>query len=339
MKKIGITVGSSADSGNPSYFKNNKKKFEILDDLIDTSNGYPYDYAIYAEAKALENKYNVKIIPLDGSDLNLKECNSCDCIFCLYEGSYNYMFFGEHEFNHYINTLKKTKAKVFPSVKMQEFILYKNRYMKYLDKKCYDIIDTKYISLKSYKNDKWRVLNGIEKFLDKNNYKEIIIKPEFYGSSSGIKIYKNANINTIKKYLDKIKNDHKNLLLQPLLDDFVKTWEIKSYWINGKHMFSYGHKKTPDGETLLTKSKSNGGKLDDKIVNNIKKIGKELMKDLFKDKEPLVQCRIDFGCCVDGDKDKYFINEIELCPALSLDDTKTPFFHQLAEAIIKQCKN
>ena len=29
---------------------------------------------------------------------------------------------------------------------------------------------------------------------------------------------------------------------------------------------------------------------------------------MLKDKEHLIQCRIDFGCCVDGDKDKYFIN-------------------------------
>ena len=337
MKRIGITVG--ADNGeNHPYFRKNKKKFSVLDDLIDTSNGYPYDYAIYAECKALEKKYNVEVIPLDGFNLDLKICNTCDCIFCIYEGTFNFMYYGEDAFNHYINTLKKTKANVYPSVKMQEFILYKNRYMKYLDKKCYDIIDTKYISLKSYKDNKMRILDGINKFIHKNNYKEIIIKPELYASSSGIKIYKNANINTIEKYLDKVKNKYKNLLLQPLISDFVKNWEIKSYWINGKHIFSYGQKPS-DGETLFTKSKSNGGELDDKIVNNIKKIGKELIKDLFKDKEPLVQCRIDFGCCVDGDKGKYFINEVEISPALVLEDSKTPYYHLIAEAIIKQCKD
>ena len=336
MKRIGITVGADNGEKHP-YFAKNKKKYSILDDLIDTSNGYPYDYAIYAECKALEKKYNVEVITLDGFNLDLKLCNTCDCIFCIIEGTYNYMFFGEKEFNHYINTLKKTKANVYPSVKMQEFILYKNRYMKYLNNKCYDIIDTKYISLKSYKDNKTRVLDSINKFIDKNNYKEIIIKPEIYGSSSGIKIYKNANMYTIEKYLNKVKNDYKNLLLQPLISDFVKNWEIKTYWINGKYMYSFAHKTLPNGKTIFTKPKSKGGKLDDKIVLNVVKIGKEVIKDLFKDKESLIQCRIDFGCCVDGDKDKYFINEVEVCPALALEDSKTPYYHLLAQAIIKKC--
>ena len=56
MKRIGITVGSDEDSGVPCYFKKNKKKFLILDDMIDSSNGYPYDYAIFAEAKLHHNK-------------------------------------------------------------------------------------------------------------------------------------------------------------------------------------------------------------------------------------------------------------------------------------------
>ena len=336
IRRIGITVGSDNGEKHP-YFEKNKEKYSILDDLIDTSNGYPYDYAVYAECKALEKKYNVEVIPLDGFNLDLKLCNTCDCIFCVIEGTYNYMYYGDKEFNHYINTLKKTTANVYPSVKMQEFILYKNRYMKYLNKKSYDIIDTEYISLKSYKDDKTRTLDRIKKFIDKNNYKEIIIKPEIYGSSSGIKIYKNSNINTIKKYLDKVKYDYKNLLLQPLISDFVKNWEIKTYWINGKHIFSYGHKKISDGRYELTRSKSMGGKLDDKLVLKVVKIGKQVIKDLFKDKESLIQCRIDFGCCVEGDKDKYFINEVEVCPALALEDSKTPYYHLLAKEIIKKC--
>ena len=57
-----------------------KHKKEVLDDLIDkplTGDGYPYDYAIYAECKALEKKYKVEIVPLNGKDLDIKECNKC----------------------------------------------------------------------------------------------------------------------------------------------------------------------------------------------------------------------------------------------------------------------
>jgi len=337
MKTIGITVGSNSFENN-NYFKNNYNKFKILEELIDISNGIPYDYAIYAECKALEKKYDINVIPLEGYNLNLKICNSCDSIFCVYEGTYNYMFQGEKGFNHYINTLKKTKAQVFPSVKMQEFILYKNRYMKYLDKKGYDIINTNYISLKKYKTDKSKVLDTIKNFIQNNDYKSILIKPELYGSSGGIKIYKKGNINLINNYLDKVKNDYKNLLLQPVVDRFTKTWEIKTYWIMGKHLYSYGHKKNR-GKTSLTKQKSKGGRLDDKIVKNVLKIGRKIIKDLFENYEPLVQCRIDFGCCVEDTKNRYFINEIEVAPALSLEDTNKPYFHLLAKSAIKLALN
>jgi predicted CoA-binding protein len=335
MKRIGVTVGSTSVEDN-EYFKKNYKKFSVLEELIDISNGIPYDYAIYAEIKALEEKKDIEVIPLDGYDLDLKSCNTCDFIFCIFEGTYNYMFGGTESFDHYIRILKKTKARVFPSVKMQEFILYKNRYMKYLDKNGYDIIPTNYISLKNYKKNKKKVLNSIQKFLETNEYKSILIKPELYGSSEGIKIYKRSNMNYIGNYLDKVKHEYKNLLLQPLVKDFVKTWEIKTYWIGGKHIYSYGHKKTR-GKTKLTKQRSKGGNLDDKIVNNVLKIGRKLIKDLFKNYEPLVQCRIDFGCCVEGNKDLYFINEIEVSPALSLEDSNKPYFHLIAKELVKQC--
>ena len=38
-------------------------------------------------------------------------------------------------YNHYMNTIKKTKAKVYPSPKMQNLYFIKKRYMKYLEKK------------------------------------------------------------------------------------------------------------------------------------------------------------------------------------------------------------
>ena len=72
------------------YFLKNKPKFECLYELLETLDYIPFDYAIYAEAKAFEKKYNVVVIPLDGRNLDIKTCNHCDSIFCLYEGSYNF---------------------------------------------------------------------------------------------------------------------------------------------------------------------------------------------------------------------------------------------------------
>ena len=338
MKTIGIIVGTD---DQPISKKDCFKKYECLKNILDTLGYIPYDYAIYAGAKSYEKKYNVHIIPLDGRNLKLNDCNKCDTIFSIYEGTISFMNDGIKSFNNYINTLSKTTAKVYPSLNMQKFILYKKLYMQYLDKKGYDIINTKYISMNSYKNNKVKELDLIQKFIFNNDYKKIIFKPELSGFKKGVKIYKSPNMKSIAKYLDKINDttDYKNLLLQPFLQNFNKYWEIKTYWILGKHIFSYGQKFNKNDEGIFTKPVSQGGKLDDNKIKSCIKIGKKIIKDLFNDKEILVQCRIDFGCCIENDINRYFINEIEISPTLNEDDSHTPYFNKLSEAIVKHLSN
>jgi hypothetical protein len=341
MKTFGIIVGTNDQPISKKYYLKNKTKFECLKDLLDDLNYIPYDYAIYAEAKSHEKKYNVQIIPLDGGNLSIKDCNKCNAIFTIYEGTIAFMEGGIELFNNYINTLSKTTAKVYPSVKMQKFILYKELYMQYLDKKGYEIINTKYISMNSYKNDKTKELNSIQKYILNNDYNKIIFKPELSAFKRGVKIYKNPKIKSIETYLNKINKttDYKNLLLQPFLENFNKYWEIKTYWILGKHIFSYGQKFNKNDEGIFTKPVSQGGKLDDNKIKPCIKIGKKIIKDLFNDKEILVQCRIDFGCCIENDINRYFINEIEISPTLNENDSHTPYFNKLSEAIVKHLSN
>jgi hypothetical protein len=337
MKKIGIIIGTEEEPITRQYYLKNKKKFECLRGLLDDLKFIPYDFALYAEAKSYEKKYNVNIIPLDGTNLKLNDCNNCDSIFCIYEGTITFMNYGIDDFNNYIKVLSKTTADVYPSMKIQKFILYKKKYMQYLEKKGYDIIDTKFISINAYKNNKDKNIKSIDKFISK--YPKIIFKPELSGYKAGVKIYKNPNITSIKTYLDKtVKDtDYKNLLLQPFLDKFNKYWEIKTYWLMGKNIFSYGQKFNKNDQGYYTKPISKGGKLDDKLVNKCLKIGKNVINDLFNDHEPLVQCRIDFGCCVGDSNDKYFINEIEICPTIGQNDAHKEYFHLVGEAIVKMC--
>ena len=128
MKTIGIIIGTDDEPISKKYYQKHKKKFECLNELINLDY-IPFDYALYAEAKVFEKKYNVTVIPLIGDDLTLKECNKCDSIFCLYDGTWRFINGGNDSLDHYINIIKKTKAKVYPSPQMQEFILYKKRYM------------------------------------------------------------------------------------------------------------------------------------------------------------------------------------------------------------------
>ena len=62
MKTIGIIIGSDDEPITKKYFLKNKQKFECLNELLETLDYIPFDYALYAEAKSFEKKYNVVVI-------------------------------------------------------------------------------------------------------------------------------------------------------------------------------------------------------------------------------------------------------------------------------------
>ena len=65
----------------------------------------------------------------------------------------------------FMNILKKTNATVFPSQKMQEFVINKHKYMTYFDKKGYNITPTKFVNLNNYS------IKPIMSFIKKHDYK------------------------------------------------------------------------------------------------------------------------------------------------------------------------
>ena len=67
---------------------------------------------------------------------------------------------------------------------MQEFVINKHKYMTYFDKKGYNITPTKFVNLSNYS------LKPIMAFIKKNNFKEIIVKPELGAFKTGFKIIK-----------------------------------------------------------------------------------------------------------------------------------------------------
>ena len=68
---------------------------------------------------------------------------------------------------------------------------------------------------------------------------------------------------------------------------------------------------------------------------------KKLLADIFKDHEPLVQCRVDFACCMNNDKRcrEFFINEIEICPTIGEQESNGKAYKILAKELIKYCSN
>ena len=342
MKVLGILLGTNTAFITDEYFKKNKKKLEVLKDpeLFDEemlkSEDIPYDYAIFCECRHIGRRNGYDVIPLYGPTLTLEDCNECDFIFCIYEATFSFVTNGYDGYNHYMKCLKKTKAKVYPSVKMQEFILDKQTYMGYLEKKNYPIIPTEFVKVEEYMKNKSKVLNSIYRFMDDGEYSELIMKPQLAGFKSGFKHYKTVTDKSIDSYMRQMnKLTYKKILVQPFVPEFLKYWEIKTMWHNGQFCYAYGTKVGGDVDDTVPVSQ--GGELDDKLVNQVKKVGEKIVRDIQKTYGKQILLRIDFGCCIENDEicREYFVNEVETNPTMTDDETPKDTFRLLAGAIMK----
>ena len=311
------------------YYRNNKGLLKCLEEYDIYSKFIPYDYAIFAEIKYAARNNKIDVVPLFGNDLTLKDCNSCDYIFSIFEGVYSFMNGGYSQYNKYMNILKKTKAQVFPSQKMQEFIINKHKYLTYFIKKGYNVTPTKFINLSRNSTI------SLMKFINKNNLNEIVLKPELGAFKTGFKIIKNPNEQKINKALSTLKKQgYKRLLLQEFLPEFNKYGEIKTYWINGKNIYSY-KQQWEDGEGVF----KDENHIEKGLLKECLETGNKLCKDIFKDYEELIHCRIDFACCMNNDKQcrEFFINEIEICPTIGEQESNGKAYKLLAKEVIKRC--
>ena len=83
-------------------------------------------------------------------------------------------------------------------------------------------------------------------------------------------------------------------------------------------------------------------KIDKDLLKDCIETGKKLLNHIFKDFEELVQCRIDFACCLNNDKRcrEFFINEIEVSPTIGTEKYEKDGigYSLLARRLIHLCK-
>lgn len=330
MKTIGIIVGTEDESVSRKYYQKNKTSLLFLREYDIYSDYIPYDFAIFAELKKQGEKKGFHVIPLFGPEFTLEEANECDYIFTVFEGVYSFIAGGYERYAQFMNILKKTKAQVFPSQKMQQFIIDKHKYMRYLEKKGYDIAPTKFIKTSNYNTD------TLVKFVEKNDFKTIIVKPELGAFKTGFTVIKNPTQKKINSKLSSLKKKgYKNLLLQPFLDDFNKYGEIKTYWVGGKHLYSYRQTWEKGQGVFETQDK-----IDKELLKKCHETGKKVIADITKDHEELIQIRIDFACCVDNDNNcrDYFINEMEISPTIPEQESMGNGYVPLVKEILSRCQ-
>jgi len=339
MKKIGIILGTETSpiegTGKEfkGYYKKHKKSFDsALQELeLHSLEDLSYDIQIYALLKKNAPK-NVEIIPLWKVDYTKQDLDNLDLVFGLYEFTYSLQDYGQEGLQQYLRLMRTTKSKLLPNYKLLSFVMNKQRYMNYFKKRGFPVLDTMFFNIELYKKDKKEAKRLYDK-ITKKFEGPIFCKPELGGFAAGTKLFKKITLTSLQSYLNKlIKQGYKKLLIQPYIEEFLKYNEIKTIWINGKFQYAYGMKVTSD-EGIIKQSK-----LDQKLLNELNKNGREIIKTLTKDFGLPFLLRIDWGCCLPNDNicRDYFLNEIEVFPAMvSTDAEDHDAFDRLSKEILK----
>ena len=337
MKKIGIIIGTERDLiPSREYYKKYKKIFQESLKELDLNVGIydlSYDIQIFALAKKFAPK-NVEIVPLWKLEYTLKELNELDLIYCIYEFPPALQDYGIDGPRKLKRLLKNTTTKILPSYEFLEFVYKKETYMKYFKTNNIPILDTLFYNLNLYKKDKNNLKFLMKRIENKFKGKPFFCKPEGSSFAEGTRIFKRLNIKTMKKYLDKcLKKGFNKILIQPFIQEFLKYYEIKTIWLNGKFEYAYGIKALMDREFI------GHYEIDPKLLKMLVEKGKEVLRLIKKKFGIPFILRIDWGCCLQNDNlcRDYFLNEIEFSPAMNHDDSfKGDFFKKIAQTLPKR---
>ena len=335
MKKIGIIIGTEIESVNQKYYLKHKKHFDdVIEELeLDSIEDISYDIQIYTLIKKFAPK-TVEVIPLWKVEYSKKDLDELDLIYVIYEATFALRDYGLSGVTKFKKLMKNKNTKIIPTFKFQEFVLNKQSYMKYFQNKDIPILDTIFFNINTYKKDKNNAKKLLNNIQNKFNDIPIYCKPELGGFASGSKLFKNVTLTGLKKYLDSlVKYGYQKLLIQPYISEFLKFYEIKTIWMNGKYQYAYGTKVLADSED------AQGEELDQKLLKTLKKKGKEVIDILSKDFELPFIIRIDWGCCLLNDNvcRDYFLNEIECCPTMGANDKNGfDFFAKIGKEICKK---
>ena len=346
MTKLGFIVGTEVSYAYPKFIRENQS---WLTNLPKEWKEWGYSFDLTVLCSAIHNSKNtgIEVIAIDGNNLTQENVDACDYVFPLYEIGYTYYYQGIPGVKKYENIMRKTSAILLPSLSFQQFIVHKLDYMNLMKKNGIDIIPTIGLNMNSYKRNKTKFIDNLLKNKQSKKWGKCIMKPELAGFKSGFKFWKNWNNATksqLRAHFDKmVKLGYPNVLFQPFVAEFMKFYEVSTYWLNGEFIYSYGS-RFESAESLnyeMAKPEVDGGKMKDSLVDMVKEKAKKVIEVLKKEFTNLpIQMRLDFGCCVDNDNyiRNYFLNEIEFVPTINEYETVKPNYFLLGKAVVDRVK-
>ncbi len=346
---IAIVIGIKTDSISPDRFP------EWLQDIPQSlynkskENWGNGDYGLASDAGIAYylqkfSKHNISI--LTKKDIQLKEFNKYDVIIGLYDPYYYANDTNNpNSYKKYNQIIQQTSAIFLQPLSLQKFVLNKKLYTDTLQQHKIPVVETISFSIRNNMNVD-TMIQKINKQCLLWECQSFITKPQPGGFGIGFKKWDLQKINKnkqsfssyVKSIQSQVRIEKPLLLIQKFVPEFERFYEVRTYWLNGKYSHSIGTIIDPNSlgtsgfeevkfaypeneydEDIFNTYDDVPEIIEQKLVNRLKKIGKQVCQIIPKDKtkEPFL-LRIDFGCCLDNQKicRDYFVNEIEYVPNL-----------------------
>jgi len=217
----------------------------------------------------------------------------------------------------------KKSGNIYPSWEVEDFILYKSKYMQ----ACIDAGVPMAPTIFAIKGK--RSPAALMKQIKARGWKQFVMKQSESGFSLG---FLKLSVEECEKDESILKNYFKDyghspeFIVQEAIAGFTRNWETRCFWFNGEFLYAIANMaavSTEDGaERIIT-----GDDIPAEFLENAKKIGREAIKTLPHLKAPtgqpipMIMMRTDIGCSDseihdvhtkwDPNGKTFFLNEIE----------------------------
>eukprot|EP00928_Gymnodinium_smaydae_P053491 TRINITY_DN37469_c0_g1_i1.p1 TRINITY_DN37469_c0_g1~~TRINITY_DN37469_c0_g1_i1.p1 ORF type:complete len:481 (-),score=120.95 TRINITY_DN37469_c0_g1_i1:279-1661(-) len=221
-----------------------------------------------------------------------------------------------------LKTLKSC-GNIVPSWEVEEYILYKSRYMQ----ACMNAGVPMAPTLFAFKDK--RSPAQLLKQIKARGWKTFVLKQSTSGFSLGFKKLKVEDCENDPRILKDYFKEWEHIpeyIVQEAIEGFTRNWETRCFWWNGEFLYAIANMaavSTEDGQERIV----TGDDIPEEFLENAKRIGREAVRCLPPlrapggGEVPMVLMRTDIGCSDsqvydvntkwDPDQKTFFLNEIE----------------------------
>lgn len=220
----------------------------------------------------------------------------------------------------YNKMLQQNASKVYPPIKYTAFIEDKCAYSNLLKKHKLPTPPQVCVTKKNYEDFKSKIefVHALQVKLKKlTKDQHVFAKPILGTGSWGIKRMDKQNTKQIQTYLESMFNTKKypKVMFQPYYPDFGTTFkELRYTFIGDQHISTVTNSLTGTWSRPKQEVKTFG--IDVPQYHILKKTAEYIIEHVLKpkfftDNLPMLETRVDFGCCLKQIPGSYFVNEVE----------------------------